>query len=105
MKAAAGGHAGRPRPGASAYTANIGDSEMRAAFAEELAAMERHIGELLAEAVECGELQGPVTSRLVSTVLAAVEGTMLVWAITPRGEIKERIREAVQVVLGRAAVT
>jgi AcrR family transcriptional regulator len=89
----------------SAYTANIGDPEMRAAFAEELAAMERHIGELLAEAVACGEFQGPVTSRLVSTVLAAVEGTMFVWAIAPRGEIKERIREAVHVVLSRAAVT
>jgi hypothetical protein len=37
--------------------------------------------------------------------LAAVEGSTFVLAITPRGEIKERIREAVQVVLGRAAVT
>ena len=62
--------------------------------------MERRIGELRAEAVECGKFQGPVTSRLVSTVLAAVEGTTFVLAITPRGEIKERIREAVQGSLG-----
>lgn len=87
----------------SAYTANIGDSEMRAAFATELAAMERHIGELLHEAVACGELAGPITPQLVSTVLAAVEGTMLIWAIAPRGDVKERIREAVEVALGRAA--
>jgi AcrR family transcriptional regulator len=56
----------------SAYTANIGDEEMRAAFATELATMERHIGELLHEAVACGELVGPITSQLVSAVLAAV---------------------------------
>jgi AcrR family transcriptional regulator len=86
----------------SAYTDNIGDAEMRAAFATELAAMERHIGELLAEAVECGEFRGPVTPGLVSTVLAAVEGTMLIWAIAPRGDVKERVREAVEVALGRA---
>ena len=86
----------------SAYTDNIGDPEMRAAFATELAAMERHIGELLNEAVACGELDRPVTAQLVSTVLAAVEGTMLIWAIAPRGDIKARIREAVEVTLGRA---
>jgi hypothetical protein len=39
--------------------------------------------------------------ELVSTVLAAVEGTMLIWAIAPRGDIKARIAEAVQVALGR----
>ena len=86
----------------SAYTDNIGDPEMRAAFATELAAMERHVGELLNEAVACGELDRPVTAQLVSTVLAAVEGTMLIWAIAPRGDIKARIREAVEVTLGRA---
>jgi AcrR family transcriptional regulator len=86
----------------SAYTDNIGDPEMRAAFAAELAAMERHVGELLNEAVACGELDRPVTPRLVSTVLAAVEGTMLIWAIAPRGDIKGRIHEAVEVALGRA---
>jgi len=86
----------------SAYTDNIGDPEMRAAFATELAAMERHIGELLNEAVACGELDRPVTAQLVSAVLAAVEGTMLIWAIAPRGDIKARIREAVEVTLGRA---
>jgi AcrR family transcriptional regulator len=87
----------------SAYTDNVDDAEMRAAFAAELAAMERHIGELLEDAVRVGEIRGPVTSELVSTVLAAVEGTMLVWAIAPRGEIKERIHQAVEVALGRAA--
>jgi AcrR family transcriptional regulator len=86
----------------SAYTDNVGDAEMRASFATELAAMERHIGELLGEAVACGELAGPVTPGLVSTVLAAVEGTMLIWAIAPRGDVKERVREAVEVALGRA---
>jgi AcrR family transcriptional regulator len=84
----------------SAYTDNIGDAEMRAAFATELATMERHIGELLAEATERDEIAGPVTPELVSTVLAAVEGTMLIWAIAPRGDIKARIHEAVQVALG-----
>jgi AcrR family transcriptional regulator len=87
----------------SAYTDNIGDAEMRAAFASELAAMQRHIGELLAEAVACGELDRPVTPELVSTVLAAVEGTMLIWAIEPRGDVKDRIHEAVEVALGRTA--
>ena len=86
----------------SAYTDNIGDPEMRAAFATELAAMERHIGELLAEALARGEIEGPVTPQRVSTVLAAVEGTMLIWAIAPRGDIKLRIHEAVQVALGKA---
>lgn len=86
----------------SAYTDNVGDPEMRAAFATELAAMERHIGELLAEAVACGELDRPVTPRLVATVLAAVQGTMLIWAIAPRGDIKERIHEALEMALGRA---
>jgi AcrR family transcriptional regulator len=84
----------------SAYTDNIGDDEMRAAFATELAVMERHISELLAEAADRGEIEGPVTAERVSTVLAAVEGTMLVWAIAPRGDIKQRIREAVEVTLG-----
>jgi AcrR family transcriptional regulator len=87
----------------SAYTDNVDDAEMRAAFAAELAAMERHTGELLEEAIEVGEIRGPVTPGLVSTVLAAVEGTMLIWAIAPRGEIKDRIHEAVEVALGRAA--
>jgi hypothetical protein len=64
--------------------------------------MERHIGELLNEAVACGELERPVTPELVSTVLAAVEGTMLIWAIAPRGDVKARIHEAVEVALGRA---
>ena len=86
----------------SAYTDNVGDPEMRAAFATELEAMERHIGELLAEAVACGELDRPVTPRRVATVLAAVQGTMLIWAIAPRGDIKERIHEALEVALGRA---
>lgn len=85
----------------SAYTNNIGDPEMRAAFATELATMERHISELLTEAAERGEVAGPVTPELVSTVLAAVEGTMLIWAIAPRSDLKQCIAEAVQVVLGR----
>jgi len=87
----------------SAYTDNIDDPEMRAAFASELVAMERHVDELLTEAAACGEIAGPVTSELVSTVLAAVEGTMLIWAIVPRGDIKQRIYEAVRVALGRAS--
>jgi len=73
---------------------------MRATFALELAAMEKHIGELLQEAVRAGELRAAVTPQLISAVLAAVEGTMLVWAIAPRGDIRARIREAVEVVLG-----
>lgn len=84
----------------SAYTDNIDDPEMRATFALELAAMEKHIGELLQEAVRAGELRAAVTPQLISAVLAAVEGTMLVWAIAPRGDIRARIREAVEVVLG-----
>ena len=84
----------------SAYTDNIGDADMRAAFATELGVMERHIGELLREAADAGELSGPVTPALVSTVLAAAEGTMLVWALVPRGELKAHVREAVAVVLG-----
>jgi AcrR family transcriptional regulator len=87
----------------STYTDNVDDAEMRAAFAAELAVMERHTGELLEEAVKAGELRGPVTPGLVSTVLAAVEGTMLIWTIAPRGEIKGRVQEAVEVALGRAA--
>jgi AcrR family transcriptional regulator len=84
----------------SAYTDNLDDPEMRAAFAAELAAMERHVGELLAEAVARGELAVPVTPQLVSTLVAAAEGTMLVWAIAPRGAIKARIYEAIDTVLG-----
>jgi AcrR family transcriptional regulator len=84
----------------SAYTDNIGDEEMRSCFATELAAMERHIGQLLAEAIAAGEIGGPVTPELVSTVLAAVEGTMLIWAIAPRGDLEARIRQAVLVALG-----
>ena len=94
---------GRPQHVAnafSAYTDNIGDPEMRAAFATELGVMERHIGELLEEAVAAGELRGPVTPALVSAVLALAEGTMLVWALVPRGESKARVREAVAVTLG-----
>jgi AcrR family transcriptional regulator len=87
----------------SAYTDNVDDAEMRASFAAELAAMERHIGELLEDAARVGEIRGPVTPELVSAVLAAVEGTMLIWAIAPRGEIKDRIHQAVEVALGRAA--
>jgi len=59
-----------------------------------------HIDELLTEAAACGEIAGPVTSELVSTVLAAVEGTMLLWAIVPRGDIKAADLEAVKVALG-----
>jgi hypothetical protein len=64
--------------------------------------MERHIGELLREAVAAGELAIVMTPPLGSTVLAAVEGTMLIWAITPSGEVTERIHDAVEVALGRA---
>jgi AcrR family transcriptional regulator len=85
----------------SAYTDNIDDPEMRAEFATELATMERHIGEILEEAVAAGEMPGPVTPQLVSSVLAVVEGTLLIWAIAPRGEIKDRVFEAVAVVLER----
>jgi hypothetical protein len=42
-----------------------------------------------------------VTPELVSAVLAAAEGTTFIWAISPRGDIKSRIYEAVEVVLGR----
>ena len=87
----------------SAYTDNIGDPDMRASFAAELAIMERHIGELLRAAAERGEIAGPATAELASTVLAAVEGTMLMWAIDPRGDITERIGEAVEVALGLAS--
>ena len=87
----------------SAYTDNIGDPEMRASFAAELAIMERHIGELLTEAAQLGQIRGPVTPELVSTVLSVVEGAMLIWAIAPRGAIEERIYEAVEVALGLAA--
>jgi hypothetical protein len=86
----------------SAYTDNIDDPEISGAFAQELAAMERHIGELLAEAVAVGEVTVPVTPQLVSAVLAATEGTMLVWAIIPRGDVKDRIHDAVEGVLGRS---
>jgi AcrR family transcriptional regulator len=87
----------------SAYTDNVDNDEMRAAFATELAVMERHVTELLALAVEEGEVRGPVTAELVSSVLAAVEGTMLIWALVPRGDLKERIRRAVEMALGGAA--
>jgi AcrR family transcriptional regulator len=87
----------------SAYTDNVGDPDMRAAFAAELASMEGHVGDLLAEAAACGEIAGPVTAELVSTLLAAVEGTMLIWSIAPRGDIEQRIDEAVRVVLGLRA--
>jgi len=86
----------------SAYTGNVGDPEMRAAFVTELAAMERHVGELLAEAVACGELHRPVTPQLVAAVVATVQGTMFTWAISPRGDIEERIHEALEVVPGSA---
>ena len=44
-----------------------------------------------------------VTPELVSMVLAAAEGTTLIWAIAPRGEIRDRIFDAVQVALGPSA--
>jgi AcrR family transcriptional regulator len=84
----------------SAYTDNIGDDEMRASFNTELRTMEGRISELLTLAAEAGEIRVPVTPELVATLLAAVEGTMLVWAIVPRGDLKDRVREAVEVVLG-----
>jgi AcrR family transcriptional regulator len=84
----------------SAYTDNIGNDEMREAFATELRTMEGRISELLTLAVEAGDIDVSVTPGLVAALLAVVEGTMLVWAIVPRGDLKDRVHEAVEVVLG-----
>jgi AcrR family transcriptional regulator len=84
----------------SAYTGNVADREMCALFERELLTMERHITELLNEAHAAGEISRPVTPALAAAVLAAAEGTMLVWAIVPRGGLKARVIEAVRVVVG-----
>ena len=87
----------------SAYTDNVDIDEMREAFATELAVMELHVTQLLALAVEAGEVRGPVTPELVSSVLAAVEGTMFIWALVPRGDLEGRIHQAIDGALGRAS--
>ncbi|MGZ6314637.1 MAG: hypothetical protein ACXWNI_03310, partial [Candidatus Limnocylindrales bacterium] len=87
----------------SAYTDNVDIDEMREAFGTELAVMELNVTELLTLAVEAGEVHGPVTPELVSSVLAAVEGTMFIWALVPRGDLEVRIHQAVDGALGRAA--
>jgi AcrR family transcriptional regulator len=85
----------------SAYIDNTGDPELRAYFRGELVEMERCVLELLTEAVAAGELDRPATHELASTVVAAFEGVLLVWAIAPRGRVEDRVREALGVVLGR----
>ena len=86
----------------SAYVDNAGDPDLRALFDAELTAMEDGVGKLLAEAAESGEIRGPVTPQLTSTVFAAFEGALTVWAIAPRGSLEDRIREALDFVLERA---
>jgi AcrR family transcriptional regulator len=85
----------------SAYVDNAGDAELRALFEGELAEMGRCVGELLADAAAAGELSAPVTPALTSTVFAAFEGALTIWAIAPRGTVDERVHEALAVVLRR----
>jgi hypothetical protein len=87
----------------SAYVDNAGDAELRTLFEKELTAMERCVGELLAEAAEAGEISGPVTPQFTAAVFAAFEGAITIWAIAPRGRVEDRVREALSVVIGRPA--
>lgn len=74
-------------------------AQARASSAACTASLKGRISELLTLAAEAGEIRVAVTPELVTTLLATVEGTMLVWAIVPRGDLKDRVREAVEVVL------
>jgi AcrR family transcriptional regulator len=86
----------------SAYVDNAGDPELRALFDAELTAMERCVGVLLEEAADAGEIAGPVTPQFTSALFAAFEGALTVWAIAPRGQVEDRVRETLDVVLRRA---
>ncbi len=85
----------------SAYVDNAHDHELRALFAAELTLMERCVGELLVEAVDAGEIDGPVTPQLTATVFAAFEGALTIWAIAPRGRLEDRVRETLDTILRR----
>jgi AcrR family transcriptional regulator len=84
----------------SVYADNAHDPALRAIFHEELAEVERCIGELLREAGDAGEISRPVTPELVSVVFMAFYGAVTVWSIAPRGRVGERVREALAVLLG-----
>jgi AcrR family transcriptional regulator len=86
----------------TAYVDNAADPDLRVLFDDELTEMERGIGKLLAEAAEAGEIEGPVTSTFTSAVFAAFEGVVTIWAIAPRGRVRERVHETLAVVLGRS---
>ena len=50
------------------------------------------IGALLAEAARDGELSCPDLDELAQALLVAYNGTMITWALEPRGELSARIR-------------
>ena len=84
----------------STYVDSASDPDLRAYFADELAAMEREVGRLLEEAHAAGEFDREAGPTLASTVFAAFEGVVTLWAIAPRGRVEDRVHETLEVLLG-----
>ncbi len=86
----------------TAYVDNAADPDLRALFDGELVEMERCVLSMLCEAAAAGEIDRPATPELASAVFATFEGVLTVWAIAPRGDVRERVHAALEVVLGRS---
>ena len=85
----------------SAYVDNAADPDLRALFDGELTEMERCVHSMLVEAARAGEIDRPPTPELASAVFSTFEGVLTVWAIAPRGSVRDRVHEALVVVVGR----
>ncbi len=80
----------------SAYTELVSDPEVGAAFRDEIAEMTRQTERFLRDAAAAGELREEADRALASVVLAAAEGTMLLWALAPDGDVAARVVGAIR---------
>lgn len=83
----------------SAYTELVSDPDVGAAFTQEIAEMTRQTERFLRDAASAGEIEPDPPPALAGAVLAVAEGTMLLWALSPDGDVSERVRAAVGAVL------
>lgn len=84
----------------STYVDSATDPSLQAHFRDELGGMEDGVLELLHRAHGDAEIDRLPTPALASTVFAAFEGVVTLWAIAPRGFLRDRVHEVLEIVIG-----
>jgi AcrR family transcriptional regulator len=78
---------------------DLTDPELYAQAREFTARLRAGIRELLTEAARADELVGAELDELAQALLTAFNGTMITWALEPRGALSDQIRAQLRVLL------